>query len=126
MPIPMLNSPIALGDRAILVRFGDAIDVVNFRKVHALLRHFDEVRHPGVVECVPAFTSLTIHYEPLIVSFDEMCSQILLALESLDVAQDYATRVTEIPVCYGGPFGEDLEFVAKHHQLTVDEVISIH
>jgi inhibitor of KinA len=32
----------------------------------------------------------------------------------------------EIPVCYGGEFGADLDFVAKHANLTPGEVIEIH
>jgi inhibitor of KinA len=32
----------------------------------------------------------------------------------------------EIPVCYGGDFGPDLEFVARHNKLTPQEVIKIH
>lgn len=34
--------------------------------------------------------------------------------------------IIEIPVCYGGEFGPDLEYVAAHHHLSTDEVIRIH
>ena len=37
-----------------------------------------------------------------------------------------AGRLVEIPVCYGGDFGEDLGFVAAHGGLTEEEVIRIH
>ena len=35
-------------------------------------------------------------------------------------------RTVSIPVCYGGEFGPDLEYVARHNNLTTDEVIHIH
>jgi inhibitor of KinA len=35
-------------------------------------------------------------------------------------------RERVVPVCYGGEFGPDLEFVAKHNGLTEQEVIQIH
>jgi KipI family sensor histidine kinase inhibitor len=35
-------------------------------------------------------------------------------------------RVIEIPTRYGGEYGPDLEFVAKHNGLTPDEVVRIH
>lgn len=35
-------------------------------------------------------------------------------------------KVVEIPVCYGGQYGPDIEFVAEHNGLSVQEVISIH
>lgn len=34
--------------------------------------------------------------------------------------------VVHIPVCYGGEYGLDLETVAKHNGISVDEVINIH
>jgi len=42
------------------------------------------------------------------------------------VSQEQKQEIVEIPVCYGGKFGPDLEIVAKHNQLTPDEVITIH
>ena len=38
----------------------------------------------------------------------------------------FEERVVTIPVLYGGEFGPDLEYVAKYHGLSVDEVIQIH
>ena len=35
-------------------------------------------------------------------------------------------KVVEIPVCYGGEYGPDIEFVAKHNNLSVEEVIKLH
>ena len=59
-------------------------------------------------------------------TFEEICLHIKAAMESVEVLPSISTRVVEIPVCYGGEFGEDIEFVAKHHGLTTDEVIAIH
>jgi inhibitor of KinA len=36
------------------------------------------------------------------------------------------SRLVEIPVCYGGEFGPDLEDVARHSELRPDEVIRLH
>ena len=35
-------------------------------------------------------------------------------------------RTVEIPVCYGGDYGPDLEFVAQHNSLTEEKVVAIH
>ena len=37
-----------------------------------------------------------------------------------------SSRIFEIPVCYGGEYGPDLENIAKHANLTPQEVIDIH
>ena len=45
----------------------------------------------------------------------------------MDVSvKDNEKLITEIPVCYGGVFGPDIENVAKLAGLTVEEVIKIH
>ncbi|MGH9898241.1 MAG: 5-oxoprolinase subunit PxpB, partial [Pyrinomonadaceae bacterium] len=44
----------------------------------------------------------------------------------MQIATEEKSRVIEIPVCYRSEFAPDLDLVAKHNSLTVDEVISIH
>jgi inhibitor of KinA len=109
-----------------LVRLGESIDEANFLKVQSLLRHLDDDPHPAMIECVPAFASLTIHYDPLRATFEELCWHVQSALDHLDPTSALAKRVVEIPVCYEGEFGADLEFVAQQHGLSIEEVIAIH
>jgi len=47
-------------------------------------------------------------------------------LTNMKETVDEKKKVIEIPVCYGGSFGPDLEIVAKHHHLTPEQVIHIH
>jgi inhibitor of KinA len=47
-------------------------------------------------------------------------------LENEQTEKELAHRTVSIPVCYGGEYGPDLEYVARHHNLTPEEVISIH
>ena len=35
-------------------------------------------------------------------------------------------KVVEIPTIYGGEYGPDIEFVAEHNNISIDEVIEIH
>ena len=57
------------GDTALVVEFGDRIDRGLNDKVLALARRLDEAQIDGMVETVPTFRSLTVHYEPLMVPF---------------------------------------------------------
>ena len=56
----------------------------------------------------------------------------LLKAQHIEGVQDMipeeasASRVFEIPVCYGGEYGPDIENIAKHAGLTEEEVIEIH
>ncbi len=36
------------------------------------------------------------------------------------------SETVEIPVCYGGEFGPDIQFVAEHNSITKDDVVRIH
>ena len=50
--------------------------------------------------------------------------EILLTMEASTARVE--AKVVYIPVCYGGEFGPDLDFVAEHNGLSVDEVVQIH
>jgi inhibitor of KinA len=47
-------------------------------------------------------------------------------LGGLDVEELDVPRLVEIPVCYGGELGPDLDDVARAHGLTPDEVVALH
>ncbi len=132
-----------LGDSAVVVKLGDRIDLETHRKVQLLSGYLD--RHPfeGMVEYIPAFTSVTVVYDAMKLYWDrvqernetadqedipfDVAARILKDIvERLEVTEEYEPRVVEIPVCYGGEFGPDLEEVASRNGLTPDEVIRIH
>jgi inhibitor of KinA len=79
-----------------------------------------------MVEYVPAFTTVTVYYNPLLLSYKDACSALARIVTDVETAPAVSARTIEIPVCYGGEFGPDLEFVAEHNGLTVDEVVQIH
>lgn len=114
------------GDRAILVQFGERIAPEIHREIRGFCVAMEKAAIEGVTELVPAYCSVTVHYRPEIVRYDELCTalQELLA-KTQQVALPPAT-VWEIPVLYGGEMGEDLPFVAKHSGFSEEEVIARH
>ena len=94
------------GDSALLIEFGQEISPEINARITAFV-HLLKAQHiEGVQDMIPAFTSLLINYDPRVVN--------------------YKSRVFEIPVCYGGEYGPDIENIAKHAGLTEEEVIEIH
>jgi inhibitor of KinA len=82
----------------------------------------------GIREVVPTYRSLLVYFDPLVISRQTLAEKILQLLKensATEVAAN-AGRVVEIPVCYGGDFGPDIEFVANHNGLAVKEVVEIH
>ena len=113
------------GDAALTVEFGSTIDSEVNRRVLSLDRAVARETISGVLETVPTYRSLLVHYDPVTVGFDTI-SEKLLALARLPVDAAGATRRWRIPVVYGGDFGIDLDDVARAHQITTDEVIARH
>lgn len=126
-----------LGDRALLIQLGEAIDAPTHARVRALTLALERAALPGVVELVPAFTSLAVHYDPVRVHEALPGSEDEAPYERLERAvAALAAGVTlealapgplvEIPVCYGGSFGPDLEAVAAHAGLAPEAVVRAH
>ncbi|MFD2215142.1 5-oxoprolinase subunit PxpB [Metabacillus endolithicus] len=128
------------GDAAIVVRYGNEIEYSVHRKVQMLSNYLTQNSFKGFIECIPSYTSLTVFYDPLLVEekshaykvgkmvspYKNVRSIIEDMLTNLKDEEIETHRTVEIPVCYGGECGPDLEFVAKQNNLTTDEVISLH
>lgn len=115
-----------LGDSALLVQLGDEIDIAVNRRVHALADLLHIFPLPGLIETVPAYRTLLIHYDPLILTEEEIQKWVRAKLDQLEDIHVKKPRQLEIPVRYGGEYGIDLEFVAEYHHLRVEDVIRIH
>lgn len=117
---------LAAGDQALIVEFGNAIDEKLNRRVQLLNKKITEMGMKGIVETVPTFRSLMITYDPAAVSFDKLKKILEGIPAAADGKEKEEHRVIEIPVCYGGEFGEDLPEVAACTGLTEEEVVRIH
>lgn len=115
-----------VGDRAVLVELGNKIDEAVNRKVMALAGVVSEKSVPGMLETVPAFASLMIYYDFMRTDFINVAQRVERLAQNLDDRSEQIGRIVEIPVCYGGAFGEDLSFVAQHAGLSEQEVVKIH
>ncbi len=123
-----------LGDAALVLEFGDSISPGTHRAIQAFSAHLSQHPFAGLREVVPAFTTLTVYYDPWQASenghyapYDRVAGQLRALLAAPAAAEAAAeTATVEIPVCYGGKFGPDLAFVAEHTGLSPDEVIARH
>lgn len=113
-----------------LVEFGKEINEDINKKVRTFCAYLDDNPFKGMIEYVPAFTSVSIIYNPLEMKSDSPYEVVKSILDSIISNLDFSSmdkeNIVEIPVCYGGEFGPDIEHVAEINNLTVDEVIKIH
>jgi KipI family sensor histidine kinase inhibitor len=110
-------------DRSLLVSFGDEISIGAHLQVARLAHALEGQR--GILNLHPAYASVLIDFDPRLHSHADIEA---LARERMESACDEAipARVVEIPVCYGGEFGPDLEDVARHTGLSPERVIELH
>ena len=117
---------VPLGDSSVLVKLGDEIDLIINRRIHALANLIITSSVKGVVEVVPAYATLIVHYDPLLLSFTQMKAYLRTQISQMEESESRKPRRIEVPVRYGGELGRDLEFVASHCGLHVEDVIRIH
>ncbi len=114
------------GDTAVTVEFGNAISEAINAKVRAFTIALQGSSIPGIVELVPTYRSLMVHYDPDKILYETLIQRMETLLSQLDSIQIPPSEVLEIPVLYGGEMGPDLAFVAEHNHKTEEEVIRIH
>ncbi len=114
------------GDSSVLVDFGQEISPEINQKITATVQMLKDQHIEGVLDMIPAFCTLLINYDLRVLTFDEIKQRLQHILKMEMKAGEARKRVYEIPVCYGGVYGPDLENIAEHAGLTPEEVIRIH
>lgn len=114
------------GDCAVCVEFGNEIKPDINKKIRAFKIAIEKSDLAGIVETVPTYRSLLVHYKPEEITFSELKKRFDELLGKLDSIQIPPPTVIEIPVLYGGQVGPDLQTVADHNKKTPEEVVKIH
>jgi 5-oxoprolinase (ATP-hydrolysing) subunit B len=114
-----------LGDSALTLTLGDGISESLSENVVREARAIEESEILGVVDVVPAYATVTVHYDPLRVGYADLRSR-LLAMASPGqptAVGNQSARSHVIQVRYDG---EDLAEVAARAGMTAGDVIEIH
>ncbi|HVZ63560.1 MAG TPA: 5-oxoprolinase subunit PxpB [Lacunisphaera sp.] len=124
-----------LGDMALQIEVGDTIDEQTHRRVQLAWRALTAAPLPGVIEVVPAYTTVTVYYDPALVVEAGAPEDAVVTWLGTRLAERLKTppkigkgkpRLVEVPVCYEAEFAPDLALVAKHAGLKPEEVVQLH
>ncbi len=115
-----------LGDKALVMEFGNEISKDVNAKIRNVMRQLSEVEILGIEELLPTYRSIMIMYEPLKIEYDNLVSKLEMFSDTKAENGVEEIRIVEIPTLYGNEYGPDIEYVAEHNHITVDEVIKIH
>src|SRR5271157_3435213 len=115
-----------LGDSALLIQFGDQIDLKINQRIHTLDALLRAEVISGIVETIPAYATLLIQYDPLALTYAQISDWVNAEMDRVKSSASRKPSQIEVPVRYGGVSGPDLEWVAAHHHLSVADVIRLH
>ena len=114
------------GDSSLLIEFEQKISPEINAQITAVVRMIKAQQIEGVTDMIPAFASLLINYDPRVISYAGLKSRLEKILKLEISGEASSARIFEIPVCYGGEYGPDLQNIADHAGLSPEEVIRIH
>lgn len=115
-----------MGDRGLLLEFGDRISREINEKVRRMALAIRGEFVEGIIETIPTYRSLLVIYNPLILPVEDLKRKLREIERELQEFKLPEPKLTRIPVLYGGAYGPDLEFVASYHQISPEEVIRLH
>ncbi|MCC7548561.1 MAG: 5-oxoprolinase subunit PxpB [Burkholderiales bacterium] len=127
-----------LGDRALVIELGGRVSESGAALARRLADAIEAARIPGVREAVSAFSSVSVHYDPArmkaaaapdqagIGPYQLLQTHLQVVCENLGEEEAAPGVLVEVPVCYGGDYGEDLGYLALAHELAPAKVVELH
>lgn len=113
-----------LGDSALLVELGNEIDPIINQRVHVLNALLQNTN--GIIETVPAYCTLLVHYDSLSFSFNQIKTLVEENMNQLNKMNQETARRLEVPVRYGNASNSDVEIIASSKNISIADVIQIH
>ncbi len=114
------------GDSAVLIEFENAISEQVNDKVRCMAQALKLKGKDYILELLPTYRSLCVFYNPLLIDYRQIVEELSEIERQLDQFELEQPTIVEIPVCYDAAFGLDLSDVAKHNNLTIEQVVEIH
>jgi inhibitor of KinA len=135
---------VPLGDSALIVRVRERFEDAPDQTLSEVLRTFRRLQDaaiPGVTELAPAYTTVAVFFDPIVVAnaapkLDQALDRLMERVREVvaaDANRGRRVRSTrsdarsiEIPVCYDAQFALDLDHVASQAKLTPMKVVDLH
>ena len=115
-------------DQAITIEFAAAINEAINMQVIALQHAVESNPIKGFIEAVPAYSSLTVYFSEQVsaATIRSWLSDLSAQISNTIHASSTLGKQISIPVCYDPSLGTDLDWVAAHLNLSLEEIISLH
>ena len=114
------------GDAALRVELEDRLDPDINAAVIALADGIRQRHSAAVLDVVPGYSTVTVYFDPLGVAAASLEQEVRAIADAMRPSPREDGRQIEVPVCYGGEFGPDLDDVAAFASCSRDEVVDLH
>ncbi len=124
-----------LGDTALIIDYGNLVDEHINKEVMTRFAQLRNVNVPGIIEVVPAYSSLAVYYHPQevlkkrtieITVYEWMKEQLEELLAQPVITDESTERLLTIPVCYEDEFAPDIRALSAAKNISVEEIIQLH
>lgn len=112
------------GDSAVLLTFGDLIDKEVHVEIVSFIQELKKLTITGVIAVIPAYTTVTVQYDFLQISYHEL-EDILFSIE-YSLKEETHRNIIEVPVCYHDDFALDMQDLIKYTGLSKREIVALH
>ena len=116
---------VRVGDASLVVEFAQEIDPAINARALAVGNAVRSARHPGVLDVVEGYCSVTVAFDPLRTALEPLVAAIEEAADRAPASGEASAEI-ELPVCYGGSHGPDLAAVAAFAGSSPAEVAALH
>ncbi|MEJ7540603.1 5-oxoprolinase subunit PxpB [Staphylococcus intermedius] len=117
-----------ISEQSFMIYFKAEISETVYQHVNAVMAHIERINHPHIQEIVPSYRAILVYFDGIKTDVETLIEA--LQLDTFDPQQSKMRterkRIVNIPVRYGGKWGPDIEVVAHHNNLSIDEVIQYH
>lgn len=120
-----------LSEHAITFQFGDNLSEEVYKIISRLNFAIKKKPFEGFVETIPAYTTLTVFYNPILLfdeqvsNYDYICDYVSKLLNNLPKTESQKKEIVEVPVCFDAEFAADLSLIAQEKGLSETEIIDI-
>ena len=112
-------------DSTLAFNFSNSIDEEVNKHINILINYLNE-NNLNLLSVYPTYNSLIVTYNPLLTERKEII-QLVEKLNKLEKNYNKVKdQILNIPVNYGGKYGEDLEEVSKILSISEEQIIDIH
>jgi len=123
-----------LGDSAITLDYGNIINESINRKIIAIFNHLQKNPFPGIIDVLPAFSSITVYYDIALLrkipnnksAYEHVKQKLEQELKNNFETSADPSRIIRIPACYDTEFAPDLATISVEKKIPVDEIIRLH